>query len=190
MESLIKYQKLLLLLGVLMLAKFVWVPLWESKQTYWQQLSQGQHNLAKMQALITLSTPMAERSAEIAQVQSELEALIPQSDDLTSYKLTAQSELEALFKRHALPLSSTSLRDGIGEQDIHVLLLDLRFNGKLKSYLSLLQEFEQNKAFMNLTVISDQLIIRGQNADSLGLVDGTVSLQLAVKVLPSSGEVK
>lgn len=186
MESLAKYKNLLLFLGVLLLAKFVWVPLWDSKQAYWQQLSQGQHNLAKMQALITLSAPMLERSEQMALLLSEAEGSTPQADELTNYKLATQSAIETLFKRHDLLLASTAWRDGIIEQDIHILLFDLRFNGKLKSYLALLQEFDQNKAFINLTVVNDQLIIRGQTADSLGFVDGNVSLQLAVKILPSA----
>jgi hypothetical protein len=182
MASLLKYQKHLLLLGLLMVAKFIWVPLWESKQEHWQLLSQGQHNLAKMKALITISQPMSQRQDEINQQLQQSELLMPSTTDLTTYKLTAQAAIENLFSRYQLSLDRTAWRNGVNERDIHVLLLDLRFNGKLKHYLRLLEELDTSKDFINLIIVRDELNIRSQSQTSLGTVDGQVTLQLAVKI--------
>ncbi|GIU46053.1 hypothetical protein [Shewanella algidipiscicola] len=185
MQELIKYKRYLILVAVLVLMKFVWVPLWETKQDNWQQQQQAQSNLNKTRALLALKDEMLVRKTTMSVRLEQAESGFAQTASITSYKLTAQSKLESLFKRHNIELSNSSWRDGLKTNDIQTLLLDIRFTGSLKQYLSLLQELQQNGDFANVSLDSNQLSIRGQTSDKLGSVNGQVSLKLAVKLLSS-----
>ncbi|QYK00281.1 hypothetical protein [Shewanella psychrotolerans] len=183
MQELIKYKRYLILVAVLVLIKFAWVPLWVSKQENWQQQQQTQSNLNKTRALLALKDEMLTRKTLMAARLKKVESSFAQTASITSYKLTAQSKLESLFKRHSIELNNSSWRDGLKTDDIQTLLLDIRFSGSLKQYLNLLQELQQNEDFANVSLDSNRLTIRGQTSDRLGSVNGSVSLKLAVKLL-------
>jgi hypothetical protein len=185
MAALSKYKKLLIMLGLLLLAKFIWVPVWEHKQNQWAQLSQGQHNLNKTQALIALSEQMKQREEEISWQLASIENLIPETENLASYKLASQNTIESLFQKHNLILDRTAWRDGVNQQNIHKLFFDLHFNGKLKNYLSLTHNLATASALFNISIFEENLNITGQESGTLGQVSGNVSLQLSVKVLPN-----
>jgi len=183
MQELMKYKRYLILVGVLVLIKFVWVPLWETKQENWQQQQKTRSNLNKTKALLALKDEMHERQQIMSYRLQEAESHFAQTDNVTSYKLTAQSKLESLFKRHDIELSNSSWRDGLKNDDIQTLLLDIRFEGQVKQYLHLLQELQQNDEFTNVSPESNQMSIRKQTAQKLGSVNGRVSLKLAVKLV-------
>lgn len=187
MQELIKYKRYLILVGVLVLIKFVWVPLWETKQDNWQQQQKTQSNLNKTRALLALKDEMQVKHEIMVTRLQQAETRFAQTANLTSYKLTAQSGLESLFERYDIELSNSSWRDGLKNDDIQTLLLDIRFSGTLKQYLHLLQELQHNVEFLNVSLDSNQLSIRGQTSDKLGSVNGRVSLKLAVKLV-SEGE--
>lgn len=184
MQELMKYKRYLILVAVLVLIKFVWVPLWVTKQENWQQQQKTQSNLNKTRALLALKDEMKARHETMSTRLQQAESGFAQTASITGYKLTAQSKLERLFKHHDIELSNSSWRDGLINDDIQALLLDIRFSGSLKQYLHLLRELQQNVEFANVSLDSNQLSIRGQTAQKLGRVNGRVSLKLAVKLLP------
>lgn len=183
MQELIKYKHYLLVIGLLVLAKFVWVPLWETKEQNWQQQASNQQNLNKTLALLALKQEMAEKQQLMADSLAIAESKFANTNDVTSYKLQAQSELESLFQQNQLTISSSSWRDGLTNGDIQTLLLDIRFTGNLKAYLQLLQQLKVSAELANVSLESNQLTIRGQTQDKLGAVNGQISLKLAVKLL-------
>lgn len=183
MQELMKYKRYLILVGVLVLIKFAWLPLWETKQENWQQQQKTQSNLNKTRALLALKDEMQARKTTMSARLQQAESGFAQTASITSYKLTAQSRLESLFKRYDIELNNSSWRDGLQNDDIQTLLLDIRFSGSLKQYLHLLQELQKNGDFANVSLDSNQLSIRGQTSDKLGSVNGRVSLKLAVKLL-------
>ncbi|WP_394146921.1 hypothetical protein [Shewanella atlantica] len=178
-----KYKRYLILVAVLVLIKFAWVPLWETKQENWQQQQKNQSNLNKTRALLALKDEMQARQETMLKRLQQAELGFAQATNVTSYKLASQSNLERLFKRHDIELSNSSWRDGLKNDDIQTLLLDIRFAGSLKQYLKLLKELQHNAEFANVSLDSNQLSIRGQTEDKLGRVNGRVTLKLAVKLV-------
>ncbi|GIU49868.1 hypothetical protein TUM4438_34400 [Shewanella sairae] len=183
MQDLLKYKHYLIMIGILVLAKFVWVPLWDTKEQNWQQQASTQQNLNKTLALLSLKDEMAKKQRQMANSLQLTESKFADTTDVTSYKLTAQSELESLFKHNQLVISSSNWRDGIANDDIQTLLLDIRFTGELKAYLQFLQQLKAKPELSNVSLESNQLTIRGQTKHKLGSVNGQISLKLAVKLL-------
>ncbi|NRD74686.1 hypothetical protein HQQ94_15945 [Shewanella sp. VB17] len=187
MQEILKYKRYLILVGVLMLMKFVWVPLWQTKQDNWQQQQKNQVNLNKTHGLLALADEMQQKQEIMSTRLQQAESHFAQTQNITRYKLDTQSGLESLFKRHEIELSNSSWREGLISDDIQSLLLDIRFSGSLKQYLHLLHELKQNQDFANVSLDSNQLNIRGQTPAKLGTVNGRVSLKLAVKLIAEEG---
>lgn len=181
MQSLQQYKHYLQLLLLLLLIKFAWSPLWQAKTDNWQRLEQSERNLAKTRALLQLDSEMAQQQVNMRELLKQAEGQVAQSNDIVSYKLALQTRLEQVFKQHELQITTSDWRDGVPEDDIRVLLLDLRFTGKVKDYLQLLSTLQQDDSFRMMALQADQLSIKSQTPTSMGQVNGRITFQLAVK---------
>ncbi|HEX5793736.1 MAG TPA: hypothetical protein VFY01_10700 [Rheinheimera sp.] len=186
MQSLRQYKHYIQLLLLLVLIKFAWLPLWQAKTDNWQRLQQTERNLAKTKALLQLDTEMAQQQQQMRSLLQQTETAVPQSNDIVSYKLALQTRLEALFQQQSLQITTSDWRDGVPDGDVQVLLLDLRFNGKVKHYLELLQILQADSSFSMLSLQADQLSIKGQNQSSMGQVNGRITFKIAVKQEPQT----
>lgn len=175
-----QYKGYLTLLLLLLLARFVWQPLWQSKQENWQQLEYAEHARLKVQALLLLTDDMQQVQQQMQQILQDTEQKLGVASDLTSFKLHIQQQLEQLFQQNELQITLSNWRDGIAEGGIQTLVLDLRFSGKVKNYLVLLQQLQDSVVIPSMVITEQQLNNQGQAADSMGNTNGVISLRLAV----------
>ena len=175
-----QYKSYIIVLLILVLARFVWQPLWQSKQDNWQQLQFSENARYKAQALLTLGDDLQQVQQQMQLLLADAESKLGVASDITGYKLQIQQQLERLFAAHQLQITLSSWRDGIADGDIQTLVLDLRFSGKVKDYLKLLQQLQQNAIIPSMVIIEQQLTTRSQTADSMGTTDGSISLRMAV----------
>lgn len=182
MQSLEQYKHYLILLLLLVLAKFVWVPLWDSKAEYWQTQQQAERNLVKTQALLLIGGQMSEQQQQMQALVEKLENAMTQTKDITSFKLNIQSQLEKLVKTHQLEISSSDWREGLLKDDIQTLLLDLRLVGKTKHYIEFFAAMQKIPDLRQLVVVSQSFSVRGQNDTSMGSINGQVSVSVSVKL--------
>ncbi|QYJ74051.1 hypothetical protein [Shewanella sp. FJAT-52076] len=143
MNDIKKYRVHLMVITLLVLAKFVWVPLWESKQQQWQQREGFLGSSAKYKGLIEQEAQLVKLRQLSQQRVSETEADFESVDNLTQYKLSLQTVLEPLFKSSDVDVLLTTWRNGPVQQDVQELQLDLTFRGKLSGYLDLLSKLQQ-----------------------------------------------
>ncbi|WP_337841048.1 hypothetical protein [Rheinheimera sp.] len=186
MQALQPYKAYLPWLVVLLVARFVWQPLWETRQENWQQLAFNQNTLAKTQALLTLSAEMSEAQQHMGMLVKAAELKLTPAENLTRVKLDTQQQLEQMFNQHNLQISLSAWRDGVMQQDVQTLVLDLSFSGKLQDYLKLQQQMQQQVSLPSLLLLNQRLNIRGQNAQQLGDVTGDVSLRVAIRLKDAS----
>jgi len=184
MQELIKYKHHFLLIGLLILIKYIWLPLWDSKQENWQNQQYLQSNLNKTLALLAIKQDMSQAHVLMSQRLAEAEADLASTDNLISYKLTTQSNLEKLFKRFDIVISNSTWRDGLINEGVQSLFLDIRYSGPLIQYLNFLDVLQQDEHYSNITIDTNQISINGQSSKTLGTVNGAMSLSLAVKVNP------
>ncbi|KKO46969.1 hypothetical protein WG68_03280 [Arsukibacterium ikkense] len=175
-----QYKGYIIVLLILLLARFVWQPLWQSRQDNWQQLQYSENARHKAQALLTLGDDMQQAQQQIQTLLATAESKLGTANDLTRYKLQIQQQLEQLFATHQLQITLSSWRDGIADSGIQTLVLDLRFSGKAKNYLKLLHQLQHSAIIPSMVIIEQQLTMRAQTPDSMGTADGNMSLRLAV----------
>jgi hypothetical protein len=175
-----QYKGYISVLLVLILARFLWQPLWQAKQESWQQLHYSETAQRKAQALLTLADDMQLTQQKVQTLLISAEKKLGNASDMTNFKLQTQQQLEQLFAQQNLQITLSSWREGIAEGGIQTLVLDLRFSGKLKHYLNLLQQLQQSALIPSMVIIEQQLSVRGQTPTSMGTTDGSISLRLAV----------
>lgn len=175
-----QYKGYLSVLLLLCLARFLWQPLWQAKQESWQQLQFSETARYKTQALLTQADAMEQARHNMQELLTSAEQKLGNASDMTVFKLQTQQQLEKVFAQYGLQITLSSWREGIAEGGIQTLVLDLRFNGKLKQYLELLAQLQEKSLFPSMVIIEQQLTMRAQAPDSMGFTDGSISLRLAV----------
>lgn len=182
-----KYRHYFLVIGLLILIKYIWLPLWDSKQENWQNQQSLQSNLNKTLALLAIKQDMSQAHVLMSERLAEAESSLESTNNLISYKLSTQSNLEKLFKRFDIAISNSTWRDGLINEDIQSLFLDIRYSGSLIQYLNFLDALQQGEHYSNITIDTNQISISGQSPQQLGTVNGAMSLSLAVKMNPEGG---
>lgn len=175
-----QYKGYITVLFILLLARFIWQPLWQSRQDNWQQLQYSENARYKAQALLAHAEQMQQAQQQMQLLLADTQSKLGVANDLTRYKLQIQQQLERLFAGHQLQITLSSWRDGIAEGDIQTLVLDLRFSGKAKDYLKLLHQLQDSAIIPSMVIIEQQLTLRSQTASSMGTTDGSMALRLAV----------
>ncbi|MEH8021205.1 hypothetical protein [Rheinheimera metallidurans] len=175
-----QYKGYISVLLLLLLARFVWQPMWLSKQEHWLQLQYSENAQHKARALLALEQDMQQVQQDMQQLLALAEAKLGNGEDLTQFKLHSQQQLEQLFLQHNMQITLSSWREGLAEGGVQTLVLDLRFNGKLKHFLTLLNQLQQSAIIPSMVIIEQQLTIRGQTEVDMGNVDGSISIRLAV----------
>lgn len=175
-----QYKSYIIVLAILVLARFIWQPMWLNKQENWLQLQYSETAQHKTTALLSLTDEMQQAEQQMQQLLTLAEQKLGDGSNLTQFKLQHQLQLEQLFLQHNLQITLSAWRDGLAEAGVQTLVLDLRFSGKLKHYLNLLMQLQQTAIIPSMVIIEQQLTIRGQTADDMGNVNGNVSIRLAV----------
>lgn len=175
-----QYKGYISVLLLLVLARFIWQPLWHSKQENWLQLQYSETARHKVTALLALADDMQHVQQQIQQLLASAEQKLGNGNNLTEFKLQNQQQLEQLFLQHNVQITLSSWRDGLVTDDVQTLVLDLRFSGKLKHYLNLLTQLQQSAIIPSMVIIEQQLTIRGQTADDMGDASGSISVRLAI----------
>ncbi|WP_306520515.1 hypothetical protein [Rheinheimera sp.] len=176
------YQKYLPLLGVLLLANFVLMPLWDAKEENYQELATTSYNLEKTRALTGLGEQMQQRKTELTALVKQAETAVVSGTDITQLKLAAQSDIEKLLRSHQLNLSNSNWTDGLGEADISTLYYECSFSGDLLNYLKFLQQFANNPSFAGFAIESSRLRLSEQTPAQPGKVDASLSIRLPVRL--------
>jgi hypothetical protein len=182
MQQLQVYQKYLLPLAVLVLLKFVLVPLWDAKEDNYQQLASSRYNLEKTLALTGLGEQMQLRKTEMTELVSRAEATVVSGTDMTQVKLDAQSAIDNLLRDSALNLTNSNWTDGLGEADITTVFYELSFSGDLLNYLKFLQQFTTDPAYAGMALESSRLRLTQQETAQTTQIDAAISIRLPVRL--------
>lgn len=175
-----QYKGYISVLLLLILARFAWQPMWLSKQENWLQLQYSETAQHKATAVLALEQDMQQVQQDMLQLLTSAEEKLGNGNDLTKFKLQSQQQLEQLFIQHNMQITLSSWREGLADGGVQTLVLDLRFNGKLKHFLNLLTQLQQSAIIPSMVIVEQQLTIRGQTAVDMGNVDGSISIRLAV----------
>lgn len=186
MEQIRQYQKYMLPLAVLVIIKFVFLPLWQLKEENYRQLAATNYNLEKTIALAGLSQQMHVRAEDMGALLAAAEQYLRQGAESTQLKLDAQAELESLLAKHQLTLSNSSWKEGLGNSEAKLFFYDCNFSGTLANYLQFISELSSSPLNKFYYIQDARLRISDQNAQTSGNVEATLSIGMAVSVGESS----
>jgi len=181
MSELTKYKSPLTFIAILVLAKFVWLPMWDLKEASWQEYKDINNTQAKTLALVGLAEEMQGTHLEAQKILEQVNHQILSTNNLTKFKLTVQAGLGDLFVDYNLNVTTLSWRDGIEADGVKQLFVDLNVNGKMRSFLSISTQLKEKLKQVELTKL--KLNIQRQTEDSLGLARGNLTLKLSVRLI-------
>lgn len=181
MQQLIKNRMLILLLLVLLVIKFIWVPLWDEKQQAWQRIVALEKSAAKSQSLIEQESKIQERSGIIESMLDSIELFIPTTQNMSGLKLQQQQKVEALISSHSLTITQISWNDGLLEQGIQPIYLDIRLSGEVNKLIEFMISLEQSTDFNVYGLESLRMNFNGQSDDKMGNFRGSLMLVLPVR---------
>lgn len=148
-------QKLLLgVLGLLLLAKFVFVPWAETQDEQVQALEVLFKKLQRSELLLTSEQQLNQMHAEFQQQQQALVQLLPQAESTEQYKLALQQQIQDEIGRQGLSLE---LFDWLSQVPVDAYTVQkatvtLRVSGAVKSVITLHQWLQQ-QPFIQLSQI-------------------------------------
>ena len=157
MQELKKYQGLLSVLVVLLVAKFVVVPVFDWQESLYQENQANQKKLLKVKRLIEEQDQLLARDTLVSGALDGAEKLIFKVESEAEFKLTQQQFLEELLAKHNLRAENFGWQSGIllDEVNIKQLQLQLRFSGSivdLVNFVAALEQLEQRYHVVNFNV--------------------------------------
>lgn len=181
MNELAKYKSPLIFIVLLVVAKFFWIPMWDSKEASWQEYTDINNKQSKTLALVGLADEMQDTHDEAQKMLEHINEKILSTDNITKFKLTVQTGLGELFADNNLEVTNLKWRDGIEADGVKQLFVDLTVNGKMRSFLSVSAQLKQKLKQVELTQL--KLSIKQQTEKSLGRARGNLTLKLSVKLI-------
>lgn len=178
MEELKKHAWLLALLTLLLVAKFIVVPIYQ-----WQDKQQAEIYL--LEAKQGKISKVLNEKDNTTKLKQKLEAVLKQTDGLifpyqedAKFKLNQQKMLEALLSQFNLTTQHVGWQ--VARSKDHLLLTSypilIRFSGKTTDVIQFLAAIEANS--QRIEVNEFNFSFKGQREKTLGRINGSVTLML------------
>lgn len=171
-----KQQVALGIIGVLLVLKFIVVPLvdWQAEQV--NLISNLQKRAAKSQGVIKNQIVIDAQQQQITQQLEQINRLFvaPQKD--TEFKLAMQQQVEQLMAKYQLQINNSNWLVSLKVADNTLMRhqLTLNISGKLLNFQKILVELETSTPIIQVSDFN--MRIKGQSEQELGQVDGTIEL--------------
>ena len=165
-------NNLLLILGMILLIKFVLYPVIEWQDETVQQLSSLNKKLIKSKNFINELPQLESEREKLSSYLAELKDSVDTYSDISTYQIGKQKEIETLFTDTGMVIKSFNWQDSIKTEKGAQLKLMIQYSGSLKDFLKLhmmMGKFNQSIEITNLG-----LNIRGQEQGTMGVITGSI----------------
>ncbi|SEK46974.1 hypothetical protein SAMN05216262_101434 [Colwellia chukchiensis] len=174
-------KMLLLVLLVLLIARFVIVPIVDWQDEKLASIAANSNNLHKSEQVIARSEKIATELAHVKQLNQTLSDKYFQQANLNDFKLKLQQQLESLFSQHNLKVKNFSWVAHI-PGDVVQERANISFEGEIKNVVALQLAMAQLPQL--LQIIQWNFPIRNMSETSLGTTRGQL-LVAAYNVAPT-----
>jgi hypothetical protein len=136
---------LLAVLAVLVLAKFVLLPLSEWQQQQLSELALLHNKLEKTKRLVLSKEELAAAFSAVEKPYKTLAEKVPQTSDKQKYRLEFQQQLESLLATHRVQVVSFAWQGDkpVAGADISEARIELRLRGMPADYVSAIADLQQ-----------------------------------------------
>lgn len=171
-----KHQLALGALVILIALKFLIVPLFDWQNEQLAQLANLQKRAVKSQNVIANQSQINQSQQTIVTQLQAINSLLVEYKNETEFKLAMQQQIEQTVAKNQLQINTSSWLPSILVVNERLIRHQLRLNikGNMLDFINLITLLESSKPKAELKALNINL--KGQNAQSLGRVDGTIEL--------------
>lgn len=166
---------LLLVLGVLLLARFILVPIFDWQEETLTSTQHLQKKLNKSKAYLDDLPALQAHKEALEQALTVRRAESELFNDVNRYQIAKQRQFEAIFEQNQIVITSSNWLEPIPTEKGVIVLLRLKFHGKVKSFLA--SHLQLSGVSKSISITNLSLSISGQGSDSLGNVNGNVIIR-------------
>jgi hypothetical protein len=185
MNELKKHSLALALIAVLVLIKFVAVPVIEWQDGKFNELALKEKRVNKSALIFSEQETLIKQALKADEIKSNIERRLVAADNIEAFKLNQLKAIESLVNKHNLKLQNVGWREPIYLQSDTIVKYPvlLRVSGNTIDYVSFLSQVNQSETFME--VDNFNLNIRRQTAVQLGTFNGSMIINFYVVSKPS-----
>ncbi|SFC52347.1 hypothetical protein [Pseudoalteromonas denitrificans] len=175
-----KHALLLSFMAVLIVAKFIFVPIfdWQNKQL--QSIKLLEKKQQKMTSVLTSKNETNEANTSLIKINSVGESFFFPYQTESAFKLKQQKMLETLVTKHKVQIERIAWQVITVFEDLSVkrYQLQLSIKGKTNQVVELFSAFENNEKLIDIKNFN--VSFKGQRENTLGQLSGNLTLQLYV----------
>ena len=183
-----KHQLALGALVILIVLKFLIVPLFDWQNSQLAQLANLQKRAVKSQNVIINQSQINQAQQTINAQLKAVNSLFVDYQRESEFKLAMQQQIEQTIANNQLQINTSSWLPSITVANNQLIRHQLRLNlkGKMRDFINLITLLESKTPKAELKSLNINL--KGQNNESLGRVEGTVELAFYMHQAPNTGE--
>jgi hypothetical protein len=177
-----KHQLALGAIAILLLLKFMLVPLFDWQNQQLSNLVNLQKRASKSHSAIINQTQMAVKQQHITAQLTAINELFVEHKNEAEFKLAMQQQIEQTIATHQLQINNSSWLPSIAVANAQLMRHQLRLSikGQMLNFKSLVTLLESSTPKAELKTFNINL--KGQNSERLGQVDGTIELAFYMQV--------
>jgi hypothetical protein len=174
MEDIKKHAILLSLLAILLIAKFVVVPIFMWQDQILVEIKEQEKKLGKTALLLAKEDGFNRLNQQIEQQLEQAEQLFYPYQTGSAFKLQQQKHFEDLVLEHQLTLSSFSWQANSEDKELQIMRYQVRvrLKGNISRLVSFISALESQK--QRVEVYDFNISMKGQNKQSLGRTKNAV----------------
>ena len=181
-----KQQIALGVLALLIVLKFIVVPLFDWQNEQLANLANLQKRVSKSQNVIANQTQITQSQQRISTQLKAINSLFINYKPEDEFKLAMQQQIEQTVANHQLQINTSNWLPSIlvanGQLMRHQLRLSIK--GQMLDFTKLITELESATPKAELKTFN--INSKGQNDEQLGRVDGTIELAFYMQQPPKS----
>ena len=178
MAELRKHAMLLSILSLLILLKFIVLPVFAWQDALIEEISQSDKKITKINTVLENSERINQLNDSLNNALLPIESLLFNVTSEAQFKLEQQKMLEELLIKHDLKSQNIGWQTPtfLEEQSITRYPIKLSFNGKTIDTMKFITELESLQKLIE--IVEFNMFLKGQNEDKLGSVNGNLTLHL------------
>jgi cell division protein FtsB len=168
-------RNLIILLGILLAARFILVPIFEWQTQSLSSTQRLQDKLDKSIAYIDELPKLDKYQQDLLAEVKKRQAAREYVSDISRYQLDKFRQFESLMQKHKLAITSSNWGDPIKTAKGVALQLRMQFSGTMKDFIAFHLALDSLSNTLSLNNLN--LTLNDQSEDKLGSFTGNINVQ-------------
>jgi len=178
MNEIKKHAVLLIILSILLIAKFIYIPIINWQNALHSEIQQQEKKLVKIDKVLRQKGKINQANFQLEKLLTIKTSVFFPSEEETKFQLKQQKMLESLFKKSKLKLTKFAWRrtQALASLSASHYKLQVNFSGKMSQLVQLMSAIESFTPYIEVSDFTFN--IKRQKGPLLGMVTGNLILHL------------